>query len=163
MKSTDFKDLELMREGIAYQFEIKCRKFSRIVRPLTNYEIIKATAAAAEDFQRLPELEQTQNSLSLLNAMHQLVLASAPDVNETPTITLALLQMMNPEEVNHLWKQYVRAMDRVNPSFEEMKAEDLSRIAEDLKKNSDPRSLLIDLSISSLIALCLHLSKTSEV
>lgn len=162
MKSIDFPQLELMREGVKYRFEISVRKFKVMVRPLTNLEIIQATAEAASDYESLPEQQRTSIASSLLSAIRQLVKASAPDVGEAPVLSMKLLEMMSPDEVNSLWKQYVRVTDLVNPSFESVSAEELGEMAENLKKNSDPLSVLTDLSISSLIALCLHLSQKSQ-
>lgn len=162
MKSSDFPQLDAMREGIEYRFEITLRKFKVLVRPLTNLEIIQATAGAADAFKKLPEDQQLQVTASLLNAMYQLERAASPDIGEMSGLTMKLMELMSPDEINHLWKQYVRVTDKVNPSFESLSAEDIGAIAEDLKKSSDPRSVLIDLSISSLISLCLHLSKASQ-
>lgn len=162
MKSSDFSQLELMREGVGFNFEITLRSFKVKVRPLTNLEIIQATADAGKAFNSLPEDQRLNVSASLLNAMYQLEKASAKDVGEIGELTLPLLQHMSPDEVNHLWKQYVRVTDNVNPSFETATAEQLSVWAEELKKNSDPLSLLTDLSISNLISLCLHLSQTLD-
>lgn len=157
MKQKDFKQLDLMRQGVDYSFEIACRQFKVRVRPLTCLEIIQATSAAAEAYEKLPQAQRISVTASLLNAMHQLECASAGDVGEEPQLTLAHLQMMSPDEINHLWKQYVRVTDRVNPSLEEMTKEELDKLVEALKKSSDPASILIDLSISNLIALCLRL------
>jgi hypothetical protein len=161
VKSSDFPQLDAMRDGVDYRFNITCRKFSVAVRPLTNLEVIQATAAAADAYESLPENQRSSISASLLSAMHQLEKASSPDVGEPGRLTLAMLQMMTPDEVNHLWKQYVRVTDKVNPSFDMVGHEQLGEWADELKKNSDPLSLLTDLSISSLIALCHHLSRPS--
>lgn len=158
MKSVDFSQLELMREGVEHNFEISVRKFKVRVRPLTNLEVIQATAGAADAFEKVPENQKISITLSLLNAMHQLEKSATKDVGEMTELPMTLLQMMSPDEVNHLWKQYVRVTDKVNPSFESVSAEQLLNWAEELKKNSEPESLLTDLSISSLIGLCLHLA-----
>lgn len=161
MKSSDFPQLDLMRAGVEHRFEISIRQFKVTVRPLTNLEIIQATSEAAEAFQKLPANQQLGVTASLLNAMYQLEKASGRDVGEPGMLTLKLLEKMSPDEVNHLWKQYVRITDKVNPSFEDVSADQLQEWAEALKKSSDPLSLLTDLSISNLIALCRHLSQTS--
>ena len=160
MKTADFPQLALMRQGIEYQFEISVRAFKVKVRPLTNLEIINSMGNAAEAFERLPETRKTSITLSLLQAMHQLERASSPDVGEPGALSLTLLEHMQNEEINSLWKQYVRVVDKVNPAFEEMLLEDVERIVDDLKKNSDPKAILTDLSISQLIAVCSHLSRT---
>lgn len=157
MKTIDFPELALMRDGIDYRFTIRCRKLEVPVRPLCNLEIIQASAAAAEAFEKLPDNQRITLSASLLNAMYHLERASSSDVGERGSLTLQLLQMMTSEEVNHLWKQYVRVTDRVNPSFEDMSAEDIEATVESLKKNSDPDSILTDLSISALITVCRRL------
>lgn len=161
MKTKDFPQLALMRAGVEYSFEISIRQFRLKVRPLTNLEIIQATSDAADAYSKLPEKQQLSVSASLLNAMYQLERASASDVGENSELPLAVLQMMNPEEVNHLWKQYCRVMDKVNPDFQTMSVENLDLMVEELKKNSDPLSLLTDLSISNLIELCRRLLATT--
>lgn len=161
MKASDFPDLELMREGVDYNFEISVRKFKAWVRPLTSLEVIKATAAAAQAFDTLNEHEKLSISLSLLNAMYQL--NKACEIDGVPgKLTLPLMQHMSPDEINALWKQYVRVTDKVNPDFESVGAEKLKEWAEALKKSSEPLSMLTDLSTSNLIALCLHLSQNIE-
>lgn len=161
-KSSDFPELELMRAGVDLHFEILVRKFKVKVRPLTTIEVIEATAEAADAFDKLPEVKKLNITMSLMNAMYQLNKASSPDVGENGTLGLPLMHMMRSDEINALWKQYVRVCDKVNPAFEDVTAEQLKAWSEDLKKNSDPRSLLIDLSISNLISLCHHLSQISQ-
>lgn len=159
MKQADISQLALMRQGIDYSFEIACRAFKFKVRPLTNIEIINATAQAASKYAAMPESQRVTMTASLLSAMHQLEMASTKDVGEPPQVTVAMLEMMTPNEVNHLWKQYVQVTDRVNPSFEEMTMEELEPMVEALKKSLEPRSQLIDLPISKLIAVSCHLLK----
>jgi hypothetical protein len=154
VKQSDFPQLELMRQGIEYRFPVMCRGYKVLLRPLTTLETIQATSEAAEAFQRLPATQQLSVTASLLSAMHQLEKASSKEPGVPGELSLALLQFMHSEEVNHLWKQYVRIIDKVNPSFEEMPVYELEKLVEDLKKNSDPSSILIDLSISNLIAVC---------
>ncbi len=153
--------MELMRAGVEYSFEISIRQFKVFVRPLTNLEIIQATASAAESYERLPDSQRLSVTASLLNAMHQLEKAASVDVGEVSALPLAILQMMTPDEVNHLWKQYCRVMDKVNPDFQFMSIEELNVLVEDLKKSLDKLSQLTDLSISNLIAVCRHLLSES--
>ena len=157
MKTSDFPQLALMRAGIEFRFEISVRQFKVKVRPLSNLEIIECTGNAVADYEKLPETKRTSITLSLLHAMHQLERASSPDIGEPGELSFALLNHMNNEEVNSLWKQYVRVCDKVNPSFDSIESDKVSAIVEDLKKNSDPLSVLTDLSISSLIAVSLRL------
>lgn len=160
MKSSDFPQLALMRAGVEYQFEISVRNFKVKVRPLSNLEIVQATQEAHAAFEKTPPERRVHIALSLYHAMYQLERAATDDVGATVSqLPLSLMQMMHNEEINTLWKQYVRVLDKVNPSFEEFPAEDLQNIVDELKKNSDPKSLLTDLSISKLIAVCCHLLK----
>lgn len=159
MKTVDIPQLALMRAGIDYKFEVSIRSFKVTLRPLTNLEIIQATSQAVAEYSKLPENQRVSISASLYSAMYQLEKASAPDVGDYPTLPLTTLQMMNPNEVNHLWKQYVNITEKVNPSFEEMTIEQLDAIVADLKKNSDPRSTLTDLSISNVNETLLYLLK----
>lgn len=162
MKDSDFPELALMREGIEYKFPIRIRKFEVTVRPLTNYEIIKAVAQAGSDFEKLPAQDQIQTTASLLSAQRQLEMAASDGPGEPSKLSMTMMNHMTPDEVTALWAQYLHVVDRVNPAFEEMPLEKLVEMADAVKKNKDPRSLLIDSSISSLIALCLHLSKESQ-
>lgn len=155
MKSSDFPQLALMRAGIDYQFEISVRNFKVKVRPLSNLEIVQATQDAVVAFEKTPQEKRVTIAISLFHAMFQLERAASSDVGaQDSQLPLALMQMMHNEEVNALWKQYVRVLDKVNPSFEDFPAEEMQKIVDDLKKNADPRSILIDLSISKLIAVC---------
>ena len=162
MKSSDFPDLDAMRLGVSYQFPVTCRAKTWRLRPLSSLEIIQSAADTADALSRLPEGQQIGTTGSLLNAMYQLEKASAPDVGEPGTLSVAMMQRMTPDEVNHIWKQYVRITDTVNPDLESVPAEELERIVGELKKNSHPASLLIDLSISRLIEVCLRLLGTTE-
>lgn len=160
MKSSDFPQLALMRAGVEYQFEISVRNFKVKVRPLSNLEIVQATQDAVSAFEKTPQDRRVNIAISLYHAMYQLERAATKDVGDTVSeLPLSLLQMMHNEEVNTLWKQYVRVLDKVNPSFEDFPAEELQNIVDELKKNSDPKSLLTDLSISKLIAVCCLLLK----
>jgi hypothetical protein len=161
VKQSDFPQLELMRQGIEYRFDISCRDFKVKVRPLSNLEVIEATTNAADAFMKMPENKRISITSSLLNAMYQLEKASSADIGDTATLSMTLLQHMTPDEINHLWKQYVRVTDRVNPSFEEMTTDKIQELVDELKKNSDKPSQLIELSISNLIAVCQHLLKPS--
>jgi hypothetical protein len=146
-----------MRFGIDYSFEVECRRLKVRVRPLSSLEIVQTTTAAGEAYQKLPEGQRISITASLLLAMHQLEAASKPDIGDQATLPMSVMQLMTPDEVNHLWKQYVRVCDRVNPSLEEMPADEFNRLVEDLKKSSDQVSILTDLSISGLIQVCRHL------
>lgn len=157
MKTTDFPDLELMRAGVDYKFTISLRDYRVTVRPLTATEIVSAASKAAESYMKLSETERVNISASLLSAMYHLEMSSAPDVGEMGKLPFAMLQKMTPDEVNHLFKQYVRVTERVNPDFEEIPLDRVKELVSNLKKNSDKRSPLIDISISELMAVCLSL------
>lgn len=157
MRTSDFPDLEAMRQGVDYRFPVACRGKTWHLRPLSSLEIIQAASETADRLSKLPEGQQIGTTASLLNAMHQLEKASSEDVGHPGVLSVAMMERMTPDEVNHLWKQYVRITDKVNPDLESVPSDELERIVEDLKKNSDQASLLTDLSISRLIAVCLRL------
>ncbi len=158
----DFPQLEKMRAGVKYKEKIRCRDFEVEVRPLTNWETVKATAEAAEVWSKLDTKQQMYISSSLMNAIYQLSLAATSDVGVVDSkLPVALLEMLSPDEINHFWKQYVKMIDRVNPSFEAYKPEEIAATVEDLKKNSDPLSILNELSISQLVAVCRQLLATT--
>lgn len=161
MKTIDFPQLSEMRSGIEYRFPLECRKWRGAVRPLSAMEIIQTTDRVSKALADLPPNERSDMKASLLLSMAQLELASTDDVGGTPALPQSLLAMMTPDEINHLWKQYVRVCDRVNPSFESLKPEDLAETVEALKKSSDKPSFLTDLSISHLVAVCLRLLEAS--
>lgn len=158
MKSSDFPDLQAMRQGIEFVFPVTCRGRTWKLRPLASLEIIQSASETADALSKLPDSQQSQVTASLLNASHQLIKASSSDLGATDaTLTQQLLERMTPDEINSIWKQYVRITDRVNPDLEEMPAERLLQLVEDLKKNSENDSRLTDLPISHLIAVCRHL------
>lgn len=162
MRSSDFPDLEAMRQGINYRFPVACRGKSWQLRPLSSIEIIQSASETSDRLSKLPEGQQNGITTSLLNAMYQLEKASSEDVGQPGNLTVVMLERMTPDEVNHIWKQYVRITDKVNPDIEDVPAEELENIVEGLKKNSDPVSLLTDLSISRLVAVCLRLLRPTE-
>lgn len=160
---TPLPQLELMRAGVNYGFNISCRQFSLRVRPLSCYEIVRATQAATVRFIALSPTEQNPISESLFITSEKLKLASTSDVDSpVEGISDKTLERLTPQELDFLWKQYVAGCERVNPALEELQVEQIQAMVDEVKKKQDRLSALIELSLPQLANICRHLLQTSS-
>jgi hypothetical protein len=149
--------IDAMRVGVDYYFNIKIKEFSLRVRPLSIVEQMQVAATVVQKFQALPVNHQNRLSENMLKAKETLIIASTSDVGSNdPQITEYILDRMTDTELSFMWKQYMEACDRVNPELEKMSVEEIEKIVLDLKKKERQ---LIELSFMELINLCRHLIK----
>ncbi len=147
--------LDAMRMGVEYRLEIKVREFKMSVRPITITETIQVASKVADKLMTLPKTAQNRITEHVLLAKETLMLASTSDVDvNDPKITDFILDRMTPDEIDNLFKQYVAATDKVNPSLEEMSTERVEALVEDIKKNP---SLLIEHSFLELVNVSRYL------
>lgn len=155
--------LEEMRAGVEYKFQIKCRSLSFWVRPLSNLETIRAHQSAGRRLEELPDNDRTEQTASLFLASETLKLASSSDIgaNDSP-LTDHYLERMTPDELRYLFKEYLRVVDRVNPSLDEMPLEELTSLIDSVKKSPDGKLALIELSFSDLVSISHHLLNRAD-
>ncbi len=156
-------ELALMRQGVSYRFNIRIREYSLAVRPLSTMETIHAAKRAAAKFQALTQEEQTSVTESIIIVSEKLKIASTSDVGaQDEKLTDLLVSQMSPHELDYLWKQYIAGLERVNPSIEEISAEDLEALVEEVKKSPlGLRSALTELSLRQLVAISHRSLQTS--
>jgi len=153
------EQLDAMRLGTDYRFLVKIRGFEMYVRPLSISETIQVTANTQEKLSTLPaQLKNVLTEHTIL-AKETLKLASTSDVGRDDIkITDLILDRMTNDEVHFLFKQYIAATDRCNPALELLKAEDLTNLVNEVKKNKGEElvSVLTELSLSQLVSLAQH-------
>jgi ATP-dependent helicase YprA (DUF1998 family) len=153
--------LELMRLGTNYRFELTLRAFKTMARPLSIAEQTEVASRVLAYMNELPPERRNRIEEDTAKAKVSLELATTFQGAQVAGLTQMLLSQLTPAELMHLWQQYVAGTDRVNPSLEQMSAEDLNSMVEALKKSSDAerRELLTTLSFWQLIDLCQSLIK----
>lgn len=152
--------IDAMRMGTDYRVPVNVRGFRMLVRPLSMQETVEVASSVQARLDGLPVSARSSLTEHTILAQETLQKASTSDVGKTDyQITEVIMQKMTPDEISYLWKQYVSAIDKTNPSLEMMREEELVLLAEALKK-SPPGELglaLIELSFSQLVSLALHL------
>lgn len=154
--------IEAMRWGTDYHFEVKIRDFSITLRPLSIKETIDVTNRVIQRVNSEPLNAQNPLFEQTIMAHETLVLASTSDYGTNdPKITAYVLERFTADELNAIFKQYVAGCDKVNPSLERMSAEEIESLVDGIKKNPDwaqnPLLPLIGLSLSQLANITLHL------
>lgn len=151
-------ELDAMRRGVDYRLEIKCRDYSVSVRPLTMKETVDVATRVNDNLLKMPQHARTSIMESTLLAKETLKLATKNDVdsNDEPRLTDYIMDRMTPEELQFIHRQYVQAIDRVNPVMEDLPKERLNELVEAIKKNE---TAVIDLSFLELASVCRFLTR----
>lgn len=151
-------ELDAMRMGVDYRFQVRIRSYSVSLRPLSIIETIQVTERVAELIDSKPERARTRIMEHTLLAKETLKQASTLDVDskEHPKLTDYILDRMTADELDAMFKEYVAICDRVNPVLEEIEPLRLNMIVEDLRKKKGDRldSVLIELSRWELVNIC---------
>lgn len=160
MKHDGLEALDAMRMGVEYKLQITIRSFSLMVRPITIGETLQVAQEVVEAMNRIPESARTRVVEHVLLAKYTLIKASTtePGSND-PRITDLLLDHFTPDEITLLFKQYVSACDKVNPSLEIIETEKLLEMVEALKKSP---SEVIERSFLDLVNIVRFLLTKSD-
>lgn len=153
------EQLDAMRIGTDYRVLVKIRGFEMYVRPLSISETIQVTATAQEKLSMLPVQARNVLTEHTILAKETLKLASTSDVGRDDIrITDLILDRMTNDEVHFLFKQYIAATDKANPALELMKADELTSLVNEVKKNKGEElvSALTGLSLLQLVSLAHH-------
>lgn len=154
------EQLELMRLGTQSRYAVKCRGFSVSLRPLTISEENRVAVEAQVELNKMPEHAQNRMFYDQIYTQKVLELSSTSDPDcYDPKLTAYIVSKMTVEEVLHLWKQYIAAKDRLNPSLEAIPVEEVKEIIATLKKNP---ILVIERSFQELVNVCQHLLNESQ-
>lgn len=143
--------LVALRMGVEYRQVISVRGLKLKVRPISITETVDISQEVNEQIQELPERSRNRMIEHTLVAKKTICLAttSAPGVRD-PHITERVLDEFTPAELDLLFKEYVAVTDRVNPSLEMLKADEIDRMVAELKKSP---SEAIELSFLDLVSV----------
>lgn len=148
--------LDSMRMGVEYRFKVEMRGFAITLRPISMMETVTATQETAEYLEGLPVIARNRIAENVVYAKKVLMVAStsAPGVNDYK-ITGHIIDRMTPDEVSFLFKEYVSGCDKVNPGLEDLPADVVERLADQVKKTP---SQAIELSFLELVNVCRKLA-----
>lgn len=143
-------DLEKLRAGIQNRCRVKVRGIDFVFRPLTINEISEATTEALSAFERLLPIQRHEIGESSIMAI--CILTRASKLKDDPVgVTEDTLRLLSPDELGYLFREYQQLMASCNPILEELPAEEMKALAEEIKKN--PSSRLIACSSLELVNL----------
>lgn len=124
--------LAKMRAGVKESYEIRLRELIIPVRVLSLDEINEIRRTVKTDMARLAGADEADSSVK----MQRYVLKLASNVNNTaPLLGDKLLSMLTIDELNHLYNEYMKVIDDVNPSLETISPEEFRRLVDAVKKN----------------------------
>ena len=156
---SDLPELQAMRLGVEYRFEVNVRKFKVFLRPLSAVEIVQSTREAQQALMDMPEEDRVAVSESILLCTKKLIKASTSDVGvNDPKLTDYVMERMTADEMDLLWKQYLAGCKRCDPALEEMPVDEVKALVEEVKKN--PREVVSTLTGKSfweLVNISRHL------
>lgn len=152
--------LAAMRAGVDYSFMITLRKFTMRCRPLTIGEQTSIAGKVMAEMAKLPIGERNALAENVMQAKATLEAAttSSPGAYD-PQLSQTVMDGMTPDEVQHLYKQYVQVVARANPSLELLDRQEIQSLVDALKKTSleTPgvlESALTELSFLQLVNVC---------
>lgn len=155
------KRIESMRMGVEYKFEAKIRDFSIFLRPLSCSEMINITDKVTAQVSSLPEHLRNIKKQSFILSKEILKLSSTSDVGKLDyKIDDSFLDRCTEQELSHIYENYIKTIDKCDPSLELMKEKDILEIVDNIKKNQNQvhlASTLIELSFAELVSLAAYL------
>jgi hypothetical protein len=148
-----------MRMGVEYSFTIAVGGYEVVARPLSVAETLRINSDVAERLSMMRPEQRTSLAESVLLAKATLIQASASaDGKVLGRLTEPILSRMTTQELDFLFKAYVDACEKLNPSLERMSTEDIVKLTDHLKKNTaEAESILTALSRRHLVQLALSL------
>lgn len=157
--SETLPQIEQMRMGVDYSFNVKLRSFSVILRPLSNAEMMEAHSAVQTIMSGKPKHLLSRISEDNELAKEYLERASSPYGKFAPALSKPMLEQMTNEEVMYFYKEWMAVVDRVNPHLEKLSVPQLEEIVHAVKKNpsEDLHYQLTELSFGQLANLALYL------
>lgn len=125
--------LARMRSGIKEVYEISCRDLVVPVRVLTLDELAEIKRTAIRQA-ALVQGDDTDRNVYTQKTV--LKLASKIDPGGVPFLSDKLLAMMTMDEVQHLYGEYCKIADDMNPALEKLSQEQFRALIEAVKKNA---------------------------
>jgi hypothetical protein len=124
--------LAKMRDGVKSTSEIRLRKMSFPVRILSIDETNAIRREAIREA-KLGNGDEVDRNLAIEKST--LMLASTPP-GGGPGLPDKVLGLLTVDELHHLYNEYVKIMDDVNPAVEDITQEQVKALVEAIKKNS---------------------------
>lgn len=140
--------LARMRAGTKEVHEIRMRDQIFPVRVLSIDEV---TAIRREALGQSAKLRGDDTDKNVWVQKLTLKLASTLSKNGAPLLSEKLLGLLSLDELQHLYAEYVRVADAVNPSLEQISPERFRALVDALKKNLVSSR---DCSLLELRAIC---------
>lgn len=125
-----------MREGVDYKFNIKMRKLTLLVRPLSNKEFCDILSEVKEIMDKAPANLNTRVHEEVELAKRILIKATTSDIDmKDEKLTHFILDRMTTGEIIALYKEYKAWEEEINPDAETINPDKVKQIVADLKKN----------------------------
>lgn len=154
--------LSAMRMGVEFSHPVNIRNFKVNLRPLSISETLDVANATKVQMESLPDQQKHRLQEHTILAMNTLEKASTPfGKNQTPKIPPKVMELMTPDEIHHIYDQYVKICDKINPSFEVLSHEEVVKLVGELKKNFKDVRQLTELSMKDLVSVA-HFFLTTE-
>ncbi len=149
----DFDQLTKMRMGCDYRFPVLIRKFSVLLRPLTNTETIEVTNQVFARMAGMSEHQKNRINENSIVAKETLKLASTeqPDSKDIPQLTDPILDRLTNEELSFIYDEYVAICDKCNPSFDLLPKEAIEKLVEEAKKKPTDLTGFSLLQLASMV------------
>lgn len=140
--------LAKLRAGTSEVYEISCRE---LVVPVRVLSVDEFNAIRRDAMAHKAKMMGDDVDMNLHIEKVTLKMASTVSKGAGPLLTDAFLKELSIDEINYLYNEYVRVMDIVNPSVEQVTPDQFNGLVEALKKNTITSS---DLSLRQLRAIC---------
>jgi hypothetical protein len=144
------QDLEKLRLGVQNRCKPKLRGIEFEFRPLTIAEVVEATTEASAAYERA--LPAQRHSINESHIIAISILSRASYLAKgVPGVTKDTLEMLTPDELGFLFREYNTMTEQCNPALETIPDEQLHLLAEELKKNPSLRTELSSLQLLNLV------------
>ena len=138
--------LAKIRMGVKEIHEIKMREFTLPVRILSISEVNEIRRDARKSAITINGDETDMNIL-----IQRATLKMASTIHGDPILSDKVMEMLTLDEMNFLFNEYIRISESVNPSMENISAEQFRSLVDALKKNNITAK---DCSLRQLQEIC---------
>jgi hypothetical protein len=134
--------MDKFRLGLENRCLVTVRGVPFEFRPLTIAEVADTTTTSMSAFNRM--LPEQKHSINESRVMAICTLVKASELKPgTPGVTEDTLNMLTPDELSYVYREYNHMVAMCNPMIETIPDDELLGLAEELKKNPN---LLTELS-----------------
>lgn len=125
--------LRAMRKGNSQRLEIGMGEFKFPVRLLSAHEEATIAVKAAQSSQRANPTGLKREIFEAQATMIALLVA-ATLIDNAPSVPPRFFELLTSEELGTLYDEYTTLNKTVNPNVQDMKAEEIAVIVDDIKK-----------------------------